>query len=325
VKLAAYNGASSYGFGAADYIQPFVGFSWTPRFVGPDWKINFRYFDLDRQTLGAGLLLENKEMNGLYFTVAYGDFRFKSVIDGTGGFYREGDLYYQHIDWKEDLIGLSYAFINYENKVSFIGDTETGRAVNEYGIPAVTLFSKAKLTEAWSVREEFGYRNSRFAALAGLLWKSDESSGFRWSWENQARWSQAGFAEEWTGYIQHDYVSPETYDKSFTESRNIWAVSDDVIAIATRFDMSYRPKPWLELGTSNELYRYFYGGGTPEGGWFYKQNLAICPYVDRPSDCLSFFVSNKAINARGNLRSELLPARSFARTGFFGIEAFVYF
>ena len=323
LKLIAYNGASSYAYAHSDFIQPLFGMTWQPAFLPPGWSLRMRYMDLDRQTLGAGLLLEEVEMAGFAIATAYEQWRYRLIIDGTGGFYRVGDLYYQQIDWKRDLLGLSYTFIAYENEdVTLVGRRSGPQSVGRTGIPAATLFSKVGLTETWFLRTEAGYRNGQAAGLVGV--RAEIPLGkFRAAWDLHFRRYGRGFAEQIAGFIEHEYVNPETADKSFTDPKNILYFGDDVSTASTRLDFTYRYRPWMEFGSSNELYRYFYAAET-RAAYLYKHNVSFCPYAGREQDCLSLFVANKVANARDSVRF-VQPPLSLYQIFNFGIEAFLYF
>ncbi len=323
MKLSAYNGASSYGYGRTDFFQPFFGVTWAPKFLPEAWFLNFRYFDLDRQTLGAGLLLEDKEMNGLAFALGRADWRFKGIIDGTGGFYSFGDLYHSQLDWRQGLVGASLTFINYQTPL-LVNDFGNTQKVNEYGHLTWTLFSRAELGAGFSSDLEVGLRNQAWGGLVGLKWKVPTTqSKFRGFWHVQARHYGEGFADQIEGYVQQDYVTPEIEDKAYVEGRNLLARGDDVMVYATRLELEWRLRPWLPIASSNEVYYTDYAGLSGVG-YLHKQSVGICPYPDRPKDCVQMFVANKMVNARAPRGGEQ-PTYSFVRAPTFGVNAHIYF
>lgn len=322
LKIAAYNGASSYGYSRSDYIQPFFGLTWTPRFVSDNFHFYFRYFDLDRQTLAAGLMLEDKEMNGMILSAEFSGLRYKGVIDGTGGFYPQGDLYYQQIDWRADLIGASLLFINYQGNL-YNARSEVTQSVSSFSPLLYSIFSIAAIGKSWTLKNEIGLRANAIGALTSIKYQPETSGRWRGFVQAQGRRYAAGFADEIEGFVQQDYVSPEVEDKSFIETRNIFARGDDVTVAATRFDIEYRPVPTFLIVTSNELYNMDYRN-KQISGWFFNQSIGMCPYTDRPNDCLVFFVSNKIPNTRSP-RGGDLPEYSLAKQISFGAHAFVYF
>jgi hypothetical protein len=324
LKLAAYNGASSYGYGHTDFIQPFFGLTWTPKFLPENWKLYFRYFDLDRQMLGAGLLLEDKEMNGLIGSLSYSDWRYKGVIDGTGGYYNSGDLIYQQFDWLNNRLGVSATFISYTGHDVLESDNGDARkAPQKVGYVTTSLFSIIPWNQNWITRAEVGLRNGTFGELAAIKWQTSPGKSWGVSIEPEARYYGQRFGDQLSHYVRHDYVSPEIEDESFVEGRNILAAGDSVTVLATRVDAEWRVTPRTLLASSNEVYSMDYVHKRISG-YYYKQGAGLCPYLDRPHDCLMFIVGNKIVNAHDPFGADG-PAYSFARHTYIGANAFLYF
>ena len=226
------------------------------------------------------------------------------------------------MDWHNDLIGASFLFVYFQGDLYNPGSGAI-KTLGVFSHPLYSLFSVAPLGESWTLKNEIGVRNRALGALTSIKYAPKSTGQWRGFAQIQGRRYAPGFADEITGFVEQDYVSPEIEDKSFVEARNIFVRGDDVTVAATRFDIEYRPVGSIPIVTSNEFYNMDYGY-KQLSGWFFNQSVGMCPYSDRPNDCLVFFVSNKVPNARyprgGDLREY-----SLAKQVSFGAHAFIYF
>ena len=93
LKILAANGSSSFGYNAASGIRPFIGLSWNPKLSDDGWEMLVRFFDLDRETLGAGLFFQDREMSGGYLSIHNERWFFDFRLPGTSVLNLSGDLY----------------------------------------------------------------------------------------------------------------------------------------------------------------------------------------------------------------------------------------
>lgn len=224
-KIAIYNPAASYGVVATTYVLPFIGVGWKDNLSNygfSDTKVNIRYFDLDRQTIAAGLTLFEKEMSGLMLELERDNWKFKFIFDGTGGFDVDGDFFSGQINFLHDWLGFA-AFVDTGHAI----DKRTRYLPNQS--PFYSVYSTHSLFNDWEYRSEASIRNQGGAGMFKVQWNpSDANSGLKVTLNSQIRYYGAHFAEGIKNHIQHDYVSIEQEDKPFTDSMNIFSIDDNV-------------------------------------------------------------------------------------------------
>ncbi len=306
LKVVAYNPAASYGVTSQSRLHPFVAASWQDNlqeYFRFDLGVKGLFFDLDRQTLGAGLTLEEKEMAGFLLEVFRGPGRFRYIFNGTGGFDRSGDVHSYQFDLWKDLLGFN-SFTHKIGTASFF-----------------SVFSRGNAIPAVGHALEFSRRRGRTAWLAALDHRS-----FPWEWlgvylKVQSRAYADGYAEGIVGHIEHDYVSIEQEDKAWTNSLNVFAVDDNVRVNAAEAEVNLRLSRRLFVFTQNEVAQFQYKSVPLENFYFFRHGVKVCPRK-RLFECGSVFVSNKMINASGPIeQNDVTNKRLFFRKKFLGMEA----
>jgi hypothetical protein len=326
-KLSAYNPASSFGYVATSFLKHALGFSWAPSFMGNgtgagDWHLRLRYFDLDRQDTGAGLLLEDKEVAGMRLDAAHGAWRYRLLIDGTGAYFLPGEFYSSSLDWGDDRVGLQWAVLGLPSDPTIYDVRGNPKTVAPW-TSFFTLYSRGELPAGFRYRVELGAHGARHAALGGVSRPFALGERVAGSFELQHRWYETGFAEPMAGFVVQDYVTPEIEDKPFTDPRNILARGDGVQATSFELRLDWRPAPWLSVAGRHELIDWRYRGQSDDRFWLFKQAFVFFPYAAL-DDSFSLYVSNRSIS--GNVSGPTNGFdRSFVRALHYGIEAFLYF
>lgn len=305
-KFVLYNPAASYGVAATSYIHPFVTVSWNDdlgRFLPFDLQMKSNFFYLDRQTLGAGLTLEDKEMSGILLELVHGKLRLKFIQDGTGGYNINGDVHYLGLDFMENLLGV--AIFDYEvNSPAF-----------------VTIFSSHPLIGDFSYFAELGRRRERYAGLLGVKHQAEWTGYFSTRLKTQIRRYESGFADRIAGRIEHDYLSIEQEDKSFTNSENIFVWGDNVDVGSIELGFTLKPAPWLRLDTDNEFYVFDFKDQPRESGYFYRHSIGVCPR-SIASECGYIVASNKITSAMNPISyNDNRNVPFFSKRTYLGIEA----
>jgi len=122
-------------------------------FLGLEWET--RLGDVDRQTLGSGIFIEQKETAGGTIAARGGDFHARLLVDGTGSFTLDGGVAALEVIYGEGVLGATVMML--ERDVGYRPPQFTG-----------TLFSKGSFTEGFGYRAEAGGNELNYAALAGL-------------------------------------------------------------------------------------------------------------------------------------------------------------
>jgi hypothetical protein len=337
-KVPVFNPAYSYGVVSTTRVHPFVGFTWSRRYPVEriealpewnarrflDWDLKLRLFDLDRQTLGAGLTLEEKEMSGLEFLARKDIYRFRFIQDGTGGYTIAGDLQYAQLDVLDDLLGVSVMHTH----------------VAGTAIP--TLYSAHQLWQHYLYRAEFSsvgasrawmvglqYRRRWALPFAGLAFRlKGQHRDYGEGWANHlfngiesAAFSFGGTpSSPTTATVEPDYLSVEQEDKPFTNSQNVFV--GGLAAHVDSLELELQLEPWdgWVFFSQNEVSRFEYSGAASRNDYFYRQGLRL--YVnDNGNEAIEFVYSNKSIDAQDMPdASDGFTRTEFRDAPFYGVD-----
>lgn len=307
-RFIFYNPAMSYGVVSHFFFHPLFSFSWNDNLQDYGWgdiKLTFRLMDLDRQTLGAGLTLEQKEMSGVLLDLVKGDFRFRYLQDGTGGYDISGDVNYLQLDYKNNLAGL-YAFHNHFGRAGFVG-----------------VYSTARLLDWLDTRAEVSTRHGVFAGLAGLSARGDLGESVHLTGDLQLRGYQSDFARDIKGRIEHDYLTIAQEDKPFTDSMNVFVFDDDVYVPAIRAGAVVRLWKGVSFTTDHELAIFHYKKAGIQNHYFFRYGLSVCQ-TGEGHFCAEFVCSNKFTSAQLPIdQNDKENKFSFGKLPFLGLEAHI--
>lgn len=299
-RLAVLHPAASYGVVSTAEILPFIAVTWKEnlnRYHLGDVDAQIRWLDLDRQTLGAGLTLEDKDMAGLLIELEGQQTRLRFVLDGTGGYMVEKDLWYGQFDLWNERLGI-YTF-----------------SLNSIDTPhAFGLFSKFPLSTVLSLDSEMAVRRNVWGALLRL---KANSSWKRLIFESslQVRSYGVGFSEDITGQIDHDYIPIDYENRSFMISENIFSLGDGALAMGARLKLVYQFSSLWGIHLDLEPVHFDFKNKLDVTEVFYRSAVSFCPSV---YGCGSLFVSNRALSsARDVVKNR--PLLSAARH--YGLDA----
>jgi hypothetical protein len=303
-RFVVYNPGASYGIVSETRIVPFMNFMWHDNLTNLglfEAEASVRYFDRGRETIGAGLTIEEKEVSGITFELKRGDFRFTHYWNGTGGYTIDGDLVGLQYDYLQDSIGF-YSFVTRGLQTLAIG-----------------LYSSREILDDLKLLAEISHRRSTQAGLIGIeyarTWKT-----FDGLFRAQYRRYQNGYADEIVGNIEHDYLSIEQEDKAFTNSANFFILDDDISVRSLLLNLAFRPAWWLRFFTENELTQLDYELFGQQDNYFYRHGAAIC--LRRNENlCANVFLSNRMTSADTHVEvQDRINKAFFRRQQFFAIE-----
>lgn len=196
LNLRLTTGVVSYSYGAtaAGFVHPWPALTY--RASGERLSVRGRAGDLDRQTLGAGLTLQDEELSGIRGVAGIEDVgpaNMRAVVmwAGTGGFQVDGDARYAALEPVAEMLGVYFLDLSI-GEPPFVGAYFRG----EEGVLR------------WGL--EGSRRSIAWAGLAriGVAAESDRLNG---SLDVQGRALEPGWADGFR--IEHDYLAPEQEDK----------------------------------------------------------------------------------------------------------------
>lgn len=307
LKLVAFNPSNSYGYNSPARVMPFLSAYYTESFFNSRLKGELVGFDLDRQTLAAGLLIDEKEMSGMIWRISVSDFRLSWIKPGTGVFNYEGDGSIQKLDFLNDLFGVYGAWLSLpedETKaVSSDGDSQqVYRSPYEFPWTSfVGVFSIWKHSSGLFTALEACQRNTKAKAYlerVGFAWKHDILAGDVWV---EHRQYDHEFFLHITGHTDQDYLTVEDRDKKFTNPMNIAPdqTSGRMATAATK--MTLFPKGLYRVSTRNEFGYWTGEPGTDEPRRIhaYEHSVWYCPWPGKDS-CGMLSYSNIISNANSS-------------------------
>ncbi len=274
-------------------------------------KLFLRAGDLDRQTVGEGLFVQNKEMNGAYLRWSTEREGLLFRADGTGVLKAQGDTFNVESWLFNGLAGLGVVFWSHE--IGF--DNSPGTRG-----PYWYLFSRARF-DWFSYGAEYGSRDGISAALLAL--KAEKEIGpWKADVKIEGRRYNSGIGGSFTRFIEQQYVSYDQLDKSYTDALNVFVVDDDADVGAVHFNLFWRISPRWRLSSLNETGQFAYRSFGRIEYYFFRHGIDFCPAQER-EDCLGAFFSNKIL-ADSFARPPAQTSRSkeplFQSFPFFGIE-----
>jgi hypothetical protein len=281
VKTSMTQGTSSNGPTYFATIFPRVGLTYrVPRFLGLEWET--RLGDIDRQTLGAGLFIENKETTGGYLIARTGDASARLMVDGTGGFTLNGGVIALELEYAKGLIGADAIVL--ETAVDYLPPQTT-----------VTVFSRQGLGETLHYWVEAGMNSRSWAGMAALSWE-DSFGNLGIRLKPQFRFYGKGVLGDLPGQVEQVFVSYDQNDKPWTTLMNIFPFGDHVETWSSQVRAEYRLNSFYRVYVDAEPYRFNYHDTPPMGGVFYRAGFRFFPFKNR-EDEFGLLVGNKYLIA----------------------------
>ena len=308
-----YNGTSSQGYNHAFGFFVLAGVTWAATLPPLGVTVEARGGDLDRQTLGVGLTLEEKEMNGLGLQLARGDFKARTLVNGTGGYYFLNDLWYQDVSYRDGLFGASGQLI-----------ARDGPSSPADGRPTFTLFSTREWVPGLRHRLEAGLRGGGTGGLAAVDYRGGIGNGrFEWLASGAVRHYDRAFVNRLATQMSPVYLAYDQADKPFANVFNLWIRGEKIRSAALSVEAHYRITPHFGLLTGQELATFRYETShITENFYFYRVGLEIFP-LDTRRDRLTLNIANKLVRTPFEPRNLYVSAgdREIKRQSYFWATA----
>lgn len=283
IKSTLTQGTSSNGPGYL--FVPYARVGVTYRFLSSDIQNEFRLSDVDRQTVGLGLFVEDKIVNGAYWKSEWAGAQFKFLVDGTGNFKLDGGLYAAELSIANGGLGGSIFVFETER----YGDYTTS--------PTGTVFTRwggGNLRAGFE--GAFNYR--AYAGMGYLDWKwSSEPWTIRF--KPQARYYGSKIMGNLPGNIENIYVAYEMNDLPFLNFMSLMSKGDDVIAYGALLNIAYRPNHFYQLFFEGEPVYFDFVKQENYRYPFFRTGFKLFPMVGR-EDSLGFLIGNKFLSASSN-------------------------
>jgi hypothetical protein len=308
-----YSGSHSGG-----YVEPtgsYELFGLTGIWPGPvmGGKLEGRAIDLERQTIGQGLMIEEKELNGVMLKWSREGYSIRYLTEGTGGLLLGDDMDNLEVQLFDGYLGGGYIEWPYGNQ----SQLDHNRASLYYVTSAHAFGSTG-----------FGYfaeAGSRDAKYAGLLGFKGESVIGKLNLKSrvQGRYYEDRFAEEFAGSIQQMYVSYDQYDKRFTNAGNVFAKGDSVNVYSVILDADYDFNQRWQAHVRSEVGRFDFKKIEDQKFAFYRIGTSFFPLENR-KESITFFISNKVLTdsfKRPPNEQSMDNMPLFHEIDFYGVEA----
>ncbi len=279
-----FSASSSYGYAAPSGYYQLLGLTgeFPDKILGGTLWI--RALDLDRQTAGAGLVIQDKEFNGAILRWTLGESAFVLRADGTGIFRASDDTYNPEVTLLSGLIGTGGIFWP-----SGIDEDHLTKVRD----PHLYLFSRQSY-DWFSYALEYGTRGSGDAEMLMLGAKSS-AADLSGELRLEGRHYSKAFGSTFAGRVHSQYVSYDQYDKDFTNLSNIWVRDDSVNVFAAHLNLWWHMSHRWRFHSLNESGQFNYQDSGTMAYYYFRQGVEFCPGKDNRDDCVSVFFSNKVL------------------------------
>jgi hypothetical protein len=287
VRSIFYSGSISSGYTVPTGQYNLFGFSGTLPELVFGGKLQVRAIDLERQTVGQGLIIEEKETAGVAFTWTRDNIFLKVMKDGTGGLVYGDDLTDIEGKFYNGLIGLG--------TLMWTAPEQSGLAENRK--PAYFVNSTHSLFELGKSNMDYvaevGWRYSKMGALFGLTTEGSLDR-LRYKSRLQYRSYSDKFGKDFVGEIDNMYISYDQYNKRYTNAGNIFTKDDNVRAYSLVADLEYDLTRQITLQSKNEIGKFNYAQTADQNFYFYRLGVTYYPIPNR-RESVTFFASNKVL------------------------------
>ncbi len=313
-RTILYSGSSSEGYASPTGLYSLIGFSgtWPEQIFNSTLKI--RIVDLERQNVGSGLLVQDREMNGALVQLSNELYTLRLLGDSTGALVYKDDLVNAEFSSFEGWLGVGAAYWTQ-------GKSQAGLAINRD--PYFYLISSQSfLDDRLLYSLEAGERNRKNAGLISLSYM-DQQDDLTLKSKIEYRIYKVGFGKDFVGQIENQYISYDQYDKSYTNAMNVFTSSDSADVYALHLDVHYRMNSRWKIETLNELGLFNYSDNQADiSYYFYRAGFSYCPIMNR-DDCVTIFSSNKVLNesySRPPKDISLVNTPLFKKVDYVGVE-----
>lgn len=313
VRSIFYSGSISNGYTKPTGQYNLFGFSgtWPTPVLGG--KIEARAIDLERQTIGEGLFIEEKEMAGVWVKWTRDNHFLKIMKEGTGGLVLGDDL----TDVETKLFG------GYIGGGAILWTASRQSNMSENRKPFYYLNSSHAITSYLDYFAEVGLRFSKTASMIGL--KSEGEVG-RIHYKTRAQFRNYGIdvGKQFTGQIDNMYISYDQYNKRYTNAGNVFTIDDNVNVYSLVADLDYDIDASWAVQAKNEIGVFDYKQTENKNFYFYRFGLTYFPIANR-NESITAFMSNKVLtDSYARPPSDYSTNKNlplFRQVAFYGIEA----
>lgn len=287
LKIDVTHGTSSNGPGYQALLIPHGAITFRkPDLLGMNWET--RLSDLARQTVGNGLFIEEKDVEGGYLLAEAGDFRGKVMVDGTGNFRLEGGVITFDLSFWNHLVGAT----------GFIQEIDT-----DFSPPQLmgTLYSRKSWSNGFSYGLELGGDQAGVAGLSYVEW-TGALSQFQFSFKPQVRHYGRGLLGTLPGRVQHLYVAYDQNDKPYTNFMNIYSYGDNVNTYSMLMNFEYEANSFYKIYAEPEILRFQYQDRASVQAIYFRTGFKFYPFKNR-MDEIGVLVGNKYLIASTNSRN----------------------
>ncbi len=282
-RTIVFAGSSSNGYAepTGNYTLASFKFTFPQKILGGTASI--RAGDLDRQTVGAGLFIQERESNGGIVVWDFESAQFMFRQESTGYFMKDDDVSNPELSFFNKKVGVG-SVIFYPPQDKLIMDHTRD--------PYHYLFTSFSLNE-FDIGSEVGTRNGTVAAM-GKVQKELYALGMTFQTGLQARMYKDGFAKDIERQIENQYVSYDQLNKAYTNTMSIFAYDDNVNVYAANFNILYEWSHTHRGGLYNEFASFAYKDIEQQVKNFYRLEYDYYPFSAR-EDHFAFFISNKIL------------------------------
>ena len=305
LRTILFSGTSSNGYAEPIGFYNLLGLTgkWPTKVFGGTFS--GRVLDLGRQTVGRGLLIQEREFFGGIFIWEKNSHKVFLRGTGTGAIVHDDDTYNLEISFFKDLIGLGA--LHYGEK---------DRSGYQF------IYSHYHFLDSLSYDFEIGMREKKLGLMAALNFKASSEN---WIIDSrlEGRSYEDGFGEDLVGQISQDYVSYDQYDKPYTNIMNAFVSDDELTVYALKLNLQYKFNHHWRIHSNNEVGKFDFDKIKDDEFYFYRFGFGYFPLPNR-EDNLVIFMSNKVLT-ESYTRPPNLSSKSntpmFKNLNFLGVEA----
>lgn len=261
--------------------------------------------DLGRQTVGRGLLIQEREFFGGIFIWQKNGHKVFLRGTGTGAIIYDDDTYNLEASFFDELLGFGALHFGEKDRDGY-----------------QFIYSSYDFSDEFSYDAEAGIRLEKWAGILAFNYIY-ETSFLKIDSRLEGRFYENGFGEQLVGDIDQDYVSYDQLDKAFTNSMNFLITDDDLAVYSLKFDLNYKFNYYFRLHLNNEVGIFDFNQQKEEEFYFYRYGLEYAPFQSR-EDSLVVFVSNKVLTESFSIPPAIVSQSNtpmFTEQNYIGLEA----
>jgi hypothetical protein len=297
VKTTLTHGTSSNGPTYLALIVPHVGITYRQQgFLGFDWET--RLSDIDRQTVGTGLFIEDKETDGGYAIAKQGIFTGKLMVDGTGSFTLDGGVIALDFNLWDGLLG----------GTTLIQETET--PIQPAQVMSTVYSRHEWKNEGLGFAAEYGGDQAAKAGMVSVKYETDFDRLHLFV-KPQFRSYGRGILGSLPRHIEHNYVSYDQNDKPFTNLMDIFAFGDHVETYTAMINLEFAVNIFYHLYVESEFIDFKYHDVQEIHEAFFRTGVKFFPFKDRPEE-FGFLIGNKYLIASTAQTSGFDSSRTYS-------------